>query len=219
MKLSRESLLLYAVTDSGILGARPFLECVEDSLRGGVTFLQLREKTLGKDEFLQRALSLRKLSDRYGVPFVVNDDIGIALGSGADGVHIGQTDGSVSEARRMLGEGKILGVSASTAKEAIEAERCGADYLGVGAVFPTSSKDDALAVPIERLGEIARAVSIPVVAIGGISYLNAMLLGGSGISGIAVISAIYGKDDIEEAARKMAACARKAVNGCGDSQS
>ena len=198
-----ESLLLYAVTDRHWLGERTLSEVVRESLEGGVTFLQLREKDLDDDRFYEEAVELQAMAREYGVPFVVNDNVDIALKMDADGVHVGQSDMEAGGVRALLGPDKILGVSAQTVEQAILAEQRGADYLGVGAVFPTGSKDDAEDVSYDTLKAICEAVSIPVVAIGGITLENTHELAGSGICGIAVISAIYAKSDIKEAAAAL----------------
>ena len=194
-----ESLLLYAVTDRHWLGERTLYDVVRESLDGGVTFLQLREKDLDDENFYEEAVRLQEMARSYGVPFVVNDNVDIAVRMDADGVHVGQSDMEAGDVRALIGPDKILGVSAQTVEQAVLAEQRGADYLGVGAVFPTGSKDDADDVSFETLKAICEAVSIPVVAIGGITLHNTPELAGSGICGIAVISAIYGQSDIYEA--------------------
>ena len=208
-KMTREeltkSLLLYAVTDRHWLDGRTLYEVVKESLDGGATFMQLREKTLDEETFYQEAVELQALCKEYGVPFVVNDDVDIAVRMNADGVHVGQSDMEAGDVRALIGPDKILGVSAQTVEQAKLAEERGADYLGVGAVFPTGSKDDAEDVPFETLKEICQAVSIPVIAIGGITEGNTPALAGSGICGIAVISAIYAQEDIPEATRRLKA--------------
>lgn len=198
-----ESLLLYAVTDRHWLGDRTLYEVVRESLEGGVTFLQLREKDLDDEVFFREAVCLRDLAREYGVPFVINDNVDIAVRMDADGVHVGQSDMEAGDVRALIGPDKILGVSAQTVEQAVLAEKRGADYLGVGAVFPTGSKDDADDVSFETLKAICEAVSIPVVAIGGITADNTPELAGSGICGIAVISAIYGQKDISKAAASL----------------
>ena len=204
----REALRLYAVTDRHWLGERTLSEVVRESLEGGVTFLQLREKTLEEEKFYEEAVELQAMAKEYGVPFVVNDNVEIALRMNADGVHVGQSDMEAGDVRALIGPDKILGVSAQTVEQAVLAERRGADYLGVGAVFPTGSKDDAVEVSRETLAAICRAVSIPVIAIGGITRDNVAELKGSGIVGIAVISAIYAQADIRRAAEELAARVR-----------
>lgn len=203
MKVSKESLLLYAITDRSWLHGRTLASQVEEALEGGATFLQLREKNLDDAHFLEEARELQALCREHGVPFIVNDNVDVALAMGADGIHVGQHDMEAGDVRKLLGPDKILGVSAQTVDQAILAERRGADYLGVGAVFPTGSKDDADDVSFEELKAICEAVSIPVVAIGGISLLNVKELAGSGIRGIAVISAIFAQNDIKMAAQQL----------------
>ena len=203
-----KSLLLYAVTDRHWLGGRTLYDVVRESLDGGVTFLQLREKDLDDASFYEEAVKLQEMAKEYGVPFVVNDNVEIAVRMNADGVHVGQSDMEAGDVRALIGPDKILGVSAQTVEQAVLAERRGADYLGVGAVFPTGSKDDAVEVSRETLAAICRAVSIPVIAIGGITRDNVAELKGSGIVGIAVISAIYAQADIRRAAEELAARVR-----------
>jgi len=201
--MKSSDLLLYAVTDRHWLNGETLYQQVEKALKGGVTFVQLREKELDKEDFLSEALSIKKLCREYGVPFVINDSVEVAIASGADGVHVGQSDMEADDVRAMIGPDKILGVSTETVEEAILAEKRGADYLGVGTVFPTGSKDDAIPVTHETLKAICDAVSIPVIAIGGITVGNLKELSGSGICGIAVISAIFGQKDIQAAAREL----------------
>lgn len=204
MRSVKESMKLYAVTDRKWLKpGEKLVDKVEEALRGGVTFVQLREKNMGHDEFLAEALELQALCRRYQVPFVINDNVEIAMEIGADGVHVGQSDMEAGNVRELLGPDRIVGVSAQTVEQALLAQERGADYLGVGAVFPTSSKDDAVEVERETLEEICRRVDIPVVAIGGISRNNISELRGSGICGVALISAIFGSEDIEQASREL----------------
>lgn len=203
MKLDKRDLLLYAVTDRHWLNGRSLQEVVKESLDGGATFIQLREKNLDDESFLEEAKELKKLCAEYKVPFVINDNVDIAMAIDADGVHVGQSDMEAGDVRAKLGPDKIIGVSAQTVEQAILAEKRGADYLGVGAVFPTGSKDDAIEVPHETLKAICDAVSIPVIAIGGITVDNTKELAGSGIVGIAVISAIYAQEDIPESTQKL----------------
>ena len=203
MRLDKKDLLLYAVTDRHWLNGRTLYEVVKESLDGGATFIQLREKELDSETFLDEAKELKKLCAKYHVPFVINDNVDIALAMDADGVHVGQSDMEAGNVREKLGPDKIIGVSAQTVEQAVLAEKRGADYLGVGAVFPTGSKDDADDVSHETLKAICEAVSIPVIAIGGITKDNTKELAGTGIVGIAVISAIYGQDDIPSATREL----------------
>ena len=205
MKCDKNNLLLYAVTDRYWLNGRSLCSVVKESLDGGVTFVQLREKKLDEAHFLEEAKELQQLCHSYHVPFVINDNVDIALAIDADGVHVGQSDMEALDVRAKLGSDKIIGVSAQTVEQAILAERHGADYLGVGAVFPTGSKDDAQEVSYDTLKAICNAVSIPVIAIGGITKENVGKLSGSGICGIAVISAIYAQKDIQKAAADLKA--------------
>ena len=209
MKCGKKELQLYAITDRHWLNGRSLYDVVKESLDGGVTFLQLREKQLDEDHFLEEAKKLQGLCSEYNVPFIINDNVEIALAINADGVHIGQSDMEMKEAREKLGPDKIIGVSAHTKEEALLAQAQGADYLGVGAVFPTSSKDDAESVSYETLKAICEVVSIPVVAIGGITRENLHQLSGSGVSGISVISFIYAQSDIKEAARELKQCVQE----------
>ena len=201
--LDRRSLRLYAVTDRRWLDGRSLAGQVQEALAGGATFVQLREKDLDETSFLEEAHALKALCAAYDVPFVINDRIDIALACDADGVHVGQSDCSVSEARRMLGSEKIVGASVQTVEQARAAERAGADYLGVGAVFSTATKRDAAEVSRETLQAICVAVNIPVVAIGGIGEQNAEQLAGTGIAGIAVISALLAQADVRTAAKRL----------------
>lgn len=203
MKVKREDMLLYAVTDRTWLGGETLLEQVEKALKGGVTFVQLREKDLDEEIFYKEAVELKGLCKKYGVPFVINDNVELAKKVGADGVHVGQSDMEAGRVREMLGEDKIIGVSAGNVEEAVAAWKAGADYLGVGAVFHTGTKKDAGDVSHEMLRAICEAVDIPVVAIGGISKENVMELKDSGIDGVAVISAIFSCSDIEEGSRLL----------------
>ena len=204
MNIEKESLLLYAVTDRHWLAeGEPLSHAVQQALEGGATLVQIREKNLEEGAFEQEAIELQALCRRYHVPFIVNDNVELALRIGADGIHVGQEDMEAGRVREMLGPDRILGVSAQTVDEALRAEAAGADYLGVGAVFPTGSKDDAVDVSHETLKAICEAVSIPVVAIGGITYENTEQLKNSGIAGISVISAIFGQKEIEAATRKL----------------
>ena len=211
MKCEKKELLLYAVTDRHWLDGETLYEQVEKALRGGGTFIQLREKELDRDAFLTEAKEIKALCKKYGVPFVINDNVDIAAEIEADGVHVGQNDMEAGDVREKLGEHKIIGVSARTVEQALEAERRGADYLGVGAVFPTNSKADAVEVGRDTLKAICRAVSIPVIAIGGIGTHNVMELAGNGICGVAAISAIFAQPDIEDAARELKALTQRMV--------
>ena len=200
---SEKELLLYAVTDRHWLGEETLYDQVKKALDGGATFVQLREKNLDREVVLAEAKEIQKLCKEYGVPFVVNDEVSIAKDIDADGVHVGQSDMEAMDVRKILGPDKIIGVSAQTVEQAIIAEKHGADYLGVGAVFTTGSKDDADDVSHETLKAICEAVSIPVIAIGGITKDNVAELAGSGICGVAVISAIFGQKDIQKATEDL----------------
>lgn len=200
---SEKELLLYAVTDRHWLGEETLYDQVKKALDGGATFVQLREKNLDREDFLAEAKEIQKLCREYGVPFVINDEVSIAKDIDADGVHVGQSDMEAMDVRKILGPDKILGVSAQTVEQAVIAEKHGADYLGVGAVFTTGSKDDADDVSHETLKAICEAVSIPVIAIGGITKDNVAELAGSGICGVAVISAIFGQKDIQKATAEL----------------
>ena len=209
MRLSAESLRLYAVTDRAWLKGRTLYDCVRESISGGATTIQLREKSLGYEEFKSQALEIQALCREYHVPFIINDNVNLAVDVNSDGVHVGQDDMSASNVREIIGAGKILGVSVRTAEEAILAERNGADYLGAGAVFHTGSKSDAVDISHTALREICESVKIPVVAIGGISAKNIHLLAGSGIEGVAVVSAIFAQNDIRGAARELLGLSEK----------
>ncbi len=211
MRCDKKNLILYAVTDRTWLKGKTLYEQVEEALKGGVTIVQLREKELGYDAFLAEAVEIKKLCRQYNVPFVINDNVDIAVKSNADGVHIGQKDMKVGYVRSVIGKNKILGVSAQTVEQAVLAEKMGADYLGVGAIFGTNSKADADDVSFETLKAICDAVNIPVVAIGGIGVSNILELNGSGISGIAVISAVFGADNIEKATVELKELAKQVV--------
>lgn len=194
---------LYLVTDRTLAGARDFDDLVGRAVRGGCTLVQLREKDASSGELYERALRLKRVTDYFHVPLMIDDRVDIMLAVDAAGVHLGQSDLPAEAARRIIGPDKILGVSARTVEEAEAAESAGADYLGVGAVFPTATKTDAEPVARETLAAICAAVRIPVVAIGGLNAKNIPLLEGSGISGAAVVSAVMGAEDPEEAARKL----------------
>ena len=208
----KKDLLLYAVTDRSWLGEETLYEQVEKALKGGATFIQLREKELDEEHFLEEAIALKELCHKYHVPFVINDNVKIAKEMDADGVHVGQSDMEAGDVRAKLGPDKIIGVSAQTVEQAVLAEKRGADYLGVGAVFPTNSKDDATDVSYETLKAICQAVSIPVIAIGGITKDNVEELSGSGICGIAVISAIYGQKNIKDATANLKMAVQKIID-------
>lgn len=204
--ISKEDMRLYAVTDRTWLQGRSLAEVVEEALQGGVTFLQLREKTLTEEMFLQEARIIKEIAAKYHVPFVINDNVGIAKAVDADGVHVGQGDMELMEARRILGPDKIIGVSAHNVQEAVLAEQNGADYLGVGAFHDTSTKKDTHVVTKETYRAIREAVSIPIVAIGGISRGNIRELEGYGVDGAAVVSAVFASENIRDACRELRSC-------------
>ncbi len=199
----RKSLVLYAVTDRHWTGEKTLYQQTEEAILGGTTLVQIREKELNDADFEKEALELQSLCKKYKVPFIVNDNVALAKKIDADGVHVGQEDMNAFEVRKLLGPDKILGVSAQTVEEAILAEKQGADYLGVGAVFPTGTKSDAIDVSFSTLQAICKAVKIPVVAIGGITKDNLCQLKGSGIAGISVISALFAQKDIKAAAEEL----------------
>lgn len=204
MRLNKEDLLLYAVTDRRWLKeGETLVTRTEEAIDGGVTFVQLREKDLDEENFEREGRELKELCRKRGVPFVINDNVELAAKLDADGVHVGQSDMEALDVRKIIGGDKILGVSAQTVEQAVTAEKHGADYLGVGAVFPTGSKDDAAEVSYDTLRAICDAVKIPVIAIGGITEDNVTELSKSGICGIAVISALYAKEDIKSAAQRL----------------
>lgn len=199
----REGMKLYAVTDSAWLHDRTLAECVQQAIAGGATFVQLREKNLSTDEIVALARTILPVCREAGVPFVIDDDVEAALASGADGVHVGQSDVACAEARRTLGPDAIVGVSAQTVEQAKAAQAAGADYLGVGALIPTPTKPDAVDVTREELVAICAAVDIPVVGIGGLNADTVGVLDGTGASGAAVVSALFAADDVEAAARVL----------------
>ena len=203
MKLTKEMMRLYAVTDRSWLRGQTLLEQVEQALIGGVTLVQLREKDLPEDQFLREATHMAKLCHRYGVPLLINDNVEIAHRSGADGVHVGQSDMDAASVRGILGTDMIVGVTAKTIEQAIRAQEAGADYLGSGAVFGSSTKLNAKPMTKELLRSICHAVSIPVVAIGGINRDNILELADTDLSGVAVVSGIFAAADIEAECRHL----------------
>ena len=203
MKCDKKWMPLYAVTDRAWLRGQTLPEQAEAAIRGGATCIQLREKELDGDAFLQEAMEMKALCSRYGVPLFINDNVDVAIACRADGVHIGQHDAPAAEVRRRIGPDMMLGVSAQTVEQALKAQADGADCLGVGAVFSTGTKPDADDVSRDTLKAICGAVNIPVVAIGGINRDNIRALAGSGIDGVAVVSAIFAAEDIEQAAREL----------------
>ena len=203
MKFHKEMLLLYAVTDRAWVGRQTLPEQIEDALKGGATIVQLREKELDEDAFVREAIAVRKLCHKYHVPLIINDNVEVALKSGADGVHVGIGDAPVAEIRKRVPADFIIGATCKTVEQARAAEAAGADYMGVGAVFPSPTKTNAIRITNDQLREIISAVSIPAVAIGGISQDNVLEIKGSRVSGVAVVSAIFGASDIKGAAAEL----------------
>ena len=212
MRDIKKDLLLYAITDRSWLNGETVAEQAEKALKGGATFIQLREKELDYDAFLAEAFEVKALCKKYNVPFVINDNVDIAIACDADGVHVGQSDMEAGNVRERLGKDKIIGVSVHTVEEALRAQERGADYVGAGAVFYTSTKDDATTTSFGMLRDISKAIDIPVVAIGGINEKNILQLEGTGIAGVSIISAIFSKPDIEAATRELLALATEMVN-------
>lgn len=203
MRVNKQDMRLYVITDRTWLNGRCLADLVEQSIQAGATFIQLREKNLSFSEFVKTAVEVKAVTDRYGIPFIINDDAEVALEADADGVHIGQGDEGIQTVREKLGSHKIIGLSAHTVEEAIKAEEMGADYIGVGTVFNTSTKSDATPVSFDTLKSICSRVQIPVVAIGGINKNNMLKLSGSGADGVAVISAIFAQPDIGTATLEL----------------
>lgn len=203
MKFKKEQLLLYAVTNRVHAVDKTLYEQVKEALDGGVTCVQLREKYMDEDRFTEEAVKLKALCENYGVPLIINDNLNVALRSGADGVHVGQEDMSADEIRKLAGSDFIIGVTAKTIEQAKAAEQAGADYIGVGAVFPSPTKQGAIRITAEELKEICGSVSIPAVAIGGVSLENMNLLKGMGMNGFAVVSALFAAEDIKVRARSL----------------
>ena len=199
----RDSLVLYAVTDRTWLNGRTLKEQVEEALRGGVTMVQLREKELPENEFEKEALEIKELCRKYNVPFIINDNVNLAVKINADGVHVGQSDMKALDVRKILGPDKIIGVTAKTVDQAVKAMEAGADYLGSGAVFGSSTKTDTERLDHNILRQICESVTIPVVAIGGITAENVEELKGRKIAGVAVVSAVFGQPDIESATKEL----------------
>ncbi len=203
MKCDKKSMLLYAVTDRMWTGRQTLYEQIEDALRGGVTCVQLREKELSDDEFLREAIEIKALCEKYNVPFFINDNVDVALKCGADGIHVGQEDMEAGAVRKLVGENMMIGVSVHSVEEALEAVENGADCLGVGAMFSTSTKSDADVLPKQTLYDICHAVDIPVVAIGGLTKENISALAGTGVDGVALVSAIFASENIEEECKEL----------------
>lgn len=203
MKLNKESMLVYAITDRHWTGTQTLEQQVEDVLKNGATFLQIREKNMPHDELVKEAICIKEIAAKYNVPVVIDDDIYAVMEAGVDGVHIGQNDMDYVEARKLLGDDKIIGMTAPSVTLAKKAEELGADYIGAGAVFNTSTKKDTKPLELSTLKEICNSVSIPVVAIGGIDHSNVRELKGTDIDGVAVISALFGASDPGEATREL----------------
>lgn len=201
--MDKKLLMLYAVTDRSWLNGKPLTEVIDKALKGGVTLLQLREKTMPEADFIKSAQEIKQVCQKHGVPLIINDNVNVALAVDADGVHLGQGDMPISKARQILGKNKIIGITAKTVEQARDAEKNGADYLGSGAVFGTSTKSDAKKMELEMLRKITSAVKIPIVAIGGITAKNVTRLKNTGISGAAVVSGIFAEDNVEEASRQL----------------
>ena len=200
MKCDKHTMLLYAVTDRAWVGEQTLYQQVESALKGGATCVQLREKQLGDADFLQEAIQIHALCQQYGVPLFINDNVEVALQCHAEGIHVGQDDMAAAQVRQRVGDGVMIGVSAHTVQEALDAVAHGADYLGVGAVFATHTKTDVSEMPRQTLLDICNAVDVPVVAIGGIHKENILQLKGTGVDGVALVSAIFAAKDIEPSA-------------------
>ncbi|MBQ3437025.1 MAG: thiamine phosphate synthase [Fusobacterium sp.] len=198
MECKKEMLQLYAVTDRAWEVKGNFLEQIEEALKGGITCLQLREKEMKENEFLEEALKVKKICEKYNTPLIINDNVNVAIKCRADGIHVGQNDMSVSEIKKIIPNSMIVGVSVQTLEQALEAEKSGANYLGVGAVFSTNTKLDATVLQREELRKICENTTIPTVAIGGIKKDNMKNLIGTGIDGVALVSAIFSVDDIKK---------------------
>ena len=211
MKCDKKTMLLYAVTDRAWVGRQSLYEQVECALKGGATCVQVREKKLGDEDFLEEAKQIAALCKRYGVPLFINDNVDVAIACGAEGVHVGQEDMAAAQVRRRVGDGMMIGVSVHSVEEAVEAVKSGADCLGVGAMFSTSTKADASVLPREVLRDICNAVDVPVVAIGGIGKGNLMQLAGTGVDGVALVSAIFGAANIEDECRLLRALSEEMV--------
>lgn len=205
----KKILKLYAVTDRTHLNGQTLAEAVELAIQGGVTCVQLREKNISYNEYISKAIEIREICHKYGVPLIINDNYKVALASGADGVHVGIEDTAVSEIRKNVDDNFIIGATAKTIEQAQKAQKDGANYLGVGAVFPSPTKTNAIRITPEKLTEICKSISIPVVAIGGISLENIHLIRNCGQSGIAVVSALFSQDDIKKSAERLISELRK----------
>ncbi|RKW46959.1 MAG: thiamine phosphate synthase [Lachnospiraceae bacterium] len=203
MRLDKKYMQLYVVTDRAWTGNKTLYEQIKEALENGVTCVQLREKNLDEASFIEEAKKISVLCRQYNTPFIVNDNVNVAIASNADGIHIGQEDMGLKDVRKIVGENMIIGISAHTVEEAKFAQENGADYIGIGAVFETSTKNDVDIIPYEKVKSICEAVDIPKVAIGGINAENILKLKGSGIDGVAVVSAIFGAKDIGKATKEL----------------
>lgn len=212
MKCDKSMMLLYAVTDRTWSKGKTLYEQVESALKGGVTCVQLREKNLNEEDFLKEAIEISKLCKAYNVPLIINDNVDIAIKCNADGIHVGQDDMKASKVRELVGDNMIIGVSAHNLDEAKAAVSAGADYLGVGAVFSTSTKTDVTPLSMETLKDICQNIQIPIVAIGGINKNNITTLKGTGIDGVALVSAIFAAENIEEECKTLKNILEKMVN-------
>ena len=211
MKCDKQTMLLYAVTNRAWVGKQTLYEQVESALKGGATCVQLREKHLGDEDFLREAIEIHALCQRYGVPLFINDNVEVAIRCHAEGVHVGQSDMEAAQVRQRVGENMMIGVSAHTVEEACRAVAHGADCLGVGAVFATSTKTDVDVLPRQTLIDICNAVDVPVVAIGGIHKENILQLKGTGVDGVALVSAIFAAKDIEAECRELRALSEQII--------
>ena len=212
MKCDKKAMLLYAVTDRAWVGKQSLYEQVESALQGGATCVQLREKELDDEAFLNEAIEISALCKQYGVPFFINDNVEIAIKCHADGIHVGQEDMEAAQVRQRVGDDMMIGVSVHSVEEALDAVKNGADCLGVGAMFSTSTKTDVNVLPKETLRDICAAVNIPVVAIGGIGKSNISQLADTGVDGVALVSAIFAADDIESECRLLRKLSEDMVN-------
>lgn len=212
MRFNKDMLLLYAITDRSFVGKQTLCQQVEEALKGGATIIQLREKNLDEGEFTEEAFQIKKLCHKYNVPLIINDNADIAIKVGADGVHVGIEDTPVYEIRKKVGNDFIIGATAKTVEQAKNAEKAGADYIGVGAAFPSPTKKNAVRITVDQLNDICSSVSIPAVAIGGISLENIDEIKGANINGIAVVSAIFAADNIEAATVKLKEKAKEIVS-------
>ena len=211
MKCAEEYMRLYAVTDRAWVGGQTLYQQVESALKGGVTCVQLREKELDEEAFLKEAFELHDLCKKYNVPFFINDNVDIAIRCHAEDIHVGQEDMAAAQVRQRVGEGVMIDVSAHTVQEALDAVAHGADYLGVGAVFATHTKTDVSEMPRQTLLDICNAVDVPVVAIGGIHKENILQLKGTGVDGVALVSAIFAADDIETECKELKALSEQII--------